>query len=136
MASPEGEAPRQQGGALLDMGFSKRSCFGARAAGDLVNAAPGGPGWGPPRPRVGSSGEHLVAVAPDDLGDVLGRGDARRRNGWRLGRHAGVFDQVLEAAGREHPEHPRALRPDVNRWGTSRGPRACWPEASSTVSSP
>ena len=29
-----------------------------------------------------------------------------------LGWHAGLFDEVLEAAGREHPDHPGAFRAD------------------------
>jgi hypothetical protein len=40
-------------------------------------------------------------VPQDDLGGVLGRDHARRGRGRRLGRHADVLDEVLEAAGRD-----------------------------------
>jgi hypothetical protein len=39
-------------------------------------------------------------VAQDDLGRVLGRQDARRRNGRRLGRHARLLDEADTPAER------------------------------------
>ena len=66
-----------------------------------------------------------------------GGSDARRRHGRRLGRHADLLDEVLEAARARGPTSCGAPSgPMVNRCGMSRGPYACWPGPSSTVSSP
>jgi hypothetical protein len=40
----------------------------------------------------------------------------------RLGRHARLIDEVLEAPGREHPDHPSAVRPDREPVGDVAGP--------------
>ena len=82
-----------------------------------------------------STWEHLVAVPQDNFGDVRGRDerlggeDGRRPRAGTLG----LIDEILEAAGREHPGMRAPSGPTVNRCGTRRrGPRAprCEPAGS------
>jgi hypothetical protein len=57
---------------------------------------------------VASVVQELHAVAQDDLGGVLGRHHARRRDGRRGGGDADVVDELVEAAGGEDPDHAGA----------------------------
>ena len=48
-----------------------------------------------------------------DLLDAVRRRELGGRHGQRLGGHAGLLDEVLEPAGRQHPQHAGAVGADV-----------------------
>ena len=66
----------------------------------------------PPPRGVGASDQELVAVSEHDIGDVGRREDVRWRRCQGLSGDAGLLQEVLEAARREHPEHPHSVGAD------------------------